>query len=240
MCYHVEVPNWSELEKLEAYAVRNDDWEEYYHHISGFTHHHLPVITSQNPKQIQPYAWGLIPAWAANRNKANEIRENTLNAKSETAFELVSFKNSIGKKRCLIAIKGFYEWMELNKAKYPYYIHMKDSKVFTLGGIYEDWVDKETGEVLHTCTILTTEANSLMAKIHNVKKRMPLIINEADREAWLLPDLSTEQIKDLIKPYDENKMEAYTISKLITSKTESSNQAKVKDKLEYPELALFE
>jgi putative SOS response-associated peptidase YedK len=94
MCYHVEVPNWSELEKLETYSVRNDEWEEYYHHISGFTNHHLPVITSQNPKQIQPYAWGLIPAWAANKSKANEIRLNTLNAKSETAFELASFKNS--------------------------------------------------------------------------------------------------------------------------------------------------
>jgi putative SOS response-associated peptidase YedK len=55
---------------------------------------------------------------------------------------------------------------------------------------------------------------------------------------WLDPNLNQEQITQMMTPFDESKMEAYSISKLITSRTESSNQAKVKEPFEYLELLL--
>ena len=164
------------------------------------------------------------------------MRTNTLNAKSETIFEKPSFRSSIGSKRCLLFVKGFYEWRDYNKKKYPYYIHLKNQSVFTFGGIYESWVNKSTGEIINSVSIITTEANPLMAEIHNSKKRMPLILNGAAMNKWIDPKIDKETITQLMKPFDESQMTAHTISKLITSRSENPNQEKVKEIFEYPEL----
>jgi putative SOS response-associated peptidase YedK len=164
------------------------------------------------------------------------MRTNTLNAKSETIFEKPSFRASIGNKRCLLFAKGFYEWRDYEKKKYPYYIHLKNQPVFTFGGIYESWVNKNTGEIINTTSIITTEANPLMAEIHNSKMRMPLILTGENMHKWIDPSISKEETVALMKPYDESLMAAHTISKLITSRTENPNQPNVKEEFAYAEL----
>ncbi|MES2565464.1 MAG: SOS response-associated peptidase [Bacteroidota bacterium] len=240
MCYNKEIPSKVEIDDfIDQYldnAIRNDEWDEYFYRMSGFTFSKVPLLTSENPEKVQSFNWGLIPKWCKDEAKAKEMRKNTLNAKSETIFELPSFRASIGKKRCLIFTKGFYEWRDYNKVKYPYYIYLKDQPVFTFGGIYESWVNKETGEVINTTSIITTEANPLMAEIHNSKKRMPLILTGDAMHKWIDPSISKEAIVDLMKPCDEKLMSAHTISKLITSRTENPNQPKVKEAFSYPEL----
>lgn len=69
------------------------------------------------------------------------------------------------------------QWRDFNKKKYPYFIHLKDREVFSLGGIYESWANRETGELHNTYSIVTTAVNNLMATIHNTKLRMPLILS---------------------------------------------------------------
>ncbi|MEI8279802.1 MAG: SOS response-associated peptidase [Bacteroidota bacterium] len=240
MCYNIEIPAKEEIkEYYNRYldnAIRNDEWNEYFYKMSGFAFAKIPVLTTENPDKVQGYYWGLIPKWCKDEAQAKEMRTNTLNAKSETVFEKPSFRASIGSKRCLIFVKGFYEWRDYEKKKYPYYIHLKNEPVFAFGGIYETWVNKETGEVYNTVSIITTEANPLMAQIHNSKMRMPLIISGEDAGRWIDPALSKEEIQDLMKPYDEHQMEAHTISKLITSRKENPNQAAVKEVFEYSEL----
>jgi putative SOS response-associated peptidase YedK len=139
-------------------------------------------------------------------------------------------------KRCLIFVNGFYEWREVNKKKYPYYIQLKQQDTFAFGGIYDTWVNTETGELLSTCSIITTAANPLMEMIHNVKKRMPLIFDKDSMLDWIKPKLEQEEIRSLMKPFDENKMMAHTISKLISSKTDNPNVPEVKQEFLYPEL----
>ena len=238
MCYHVSEPERTELEDLYDHAVRTDEWDTYYHHLSGFDFKKVPVLTCEDNTRIQAFNWGLIPSWSKDLDYAKQSRMNCLNAKAETIFEKPSFRTAIMQRRCLFHVNGFYEWREVNKKKYPYFIKLKDQQTFALGGIYERWVDKSTGEIFDTTAIVTTEANSLMAKIHNVKLRMPLIFDKETMHQWIEPNMSQEQITNLMKPFDENKMEAYTISKLITSRTDNPNQAKVKEPFEYLELML--
>lgn len=238
MCYHVSEPERSELDNLYDHAVRTDEWDTYYHHLSGFEFKKVPVLTCEDNTRIQAFNWGLIPAWAKDIEYAKQSRMNCLNAKAETIFEKPSFRTAIMQRRCLFHVNGFYEWREVNKKKYPYFIKLKDQQAFALGGIYERWVDKSTGEIFDTTAIVTTEANPLMAKIHNVKLRMPLIFDKETMRQWIEPNMSKEQISNLMKPFDETKMEAYTISKLITSRTDNPNQAKVKEPFEYLELML--
>ncbi|MFZ4544115.1 MAG: SOS response-associated peptidase [Saprospiraceae bacterium] len=178
--------------------------------VSGFSHPELPVVRHDG---IHMHRWGLIPFWTKDEGFAMSIQDKTLNAVGETVFEKPSFRNCITKQRCILGVEGFYEWRDYNKTKYPYLVKCKSQEIFSLGCIYDNWVDKLSGETVHTFSILTTPANPLMEKIHNSKLRMPLILDKKDEAKWLDPTLNHEQIQSLIKPFDDSDMYAYTIDK---------------------------
>jgi len=241
MCYNI-----SSKSSLQALAKRFQAEPEEgeiitpHYYLSGFNHPKIPVISSIKPNIIQSYHWGLIPSFCKTVKDAKDMMVKTLNAKSETVFALPSFKNSIKQKRCLILVDGFYEWRTLGKQKYPYYIHTKDKEPFALGGIYNDWVNTETGEIINSFSIITTAANPLMEKIHNLKLRMPFILPKENEKDWLNPNLNENDINGLMKPFDENQMEAHTISKLITNRNENPDKPEIQHQFEYPELAMFD
>lgn len=241
MCYHISTKSDSQkLEKrFNAKLAVNDTISPHYY-LSGFNHPKTPIISISNTSVIQTFNWGLIPEFCNTVKVANEMMAKTLNAKSETVFALPSFKNSIREKRCLVLVDGFYEWRTIGKQKYPYYIQKRNKEPFALGGIYNDWVNKETGEIVNTFSIITTDANPLMAKIHNLKLRMPLILSHETEKDWINPDLTTEEIKKLMKPIDENQMQAHTISKIITNRNENPDKIEVQLPFEYPELVMFD
>lgn len=149
---------------------------------NGFAHPKMPVIVSASD-EIQFYNWGLIPHWA----KDDSIKKYTLNARIESISEKPSFRDSISQ-RCLIPSTGFFEWQWLDpkgKRKQKYLIQNTDESLFSFAGLYSSWVDQLTGETRKTYTILTTQANKLMAEIHNTKKRMPVILKQGDEKSWL-------------------------------------------------------
>jgi len=197
----------------------------------------MPVISNEKPDRLQLFHWGLIPRWVKSKEDALKFRSRTLNARSETVFEKPSFRNAIKTNRCLIPANGFYEWMHYNGKKYPHFIYLQNKNIFSMAGIWEQWVDKQTGEIYKTYSILTTEANPLMAKIHNSKERMPVILPPKNETDWLNNGLSKEDIQSMTVPYETDKMTAHTISKLITSRTENSNVPDVQKQYEYAELA---
>jgi putative SOS response-associated peptidase YedK len=136
----------------------------------------------------------------------------------------------------LLPVSGFYEWREVNGVKYPYYIQLKEQDYFSLGSIYDTWINKDTGEIRNTFSILTTPANPIMEKIHNLKKRMPLILSTEDQLKWLDPDLKTEHIKELIKPFPDTDMKAYTISRAAGNARNNRDIPEIMEKVEYEEL----
>lgn len=150
---------------------------------NGFQYPKTPIITNKDSDKIQLYYWGLIPHWA----KEDSIRKNTLNARIETITEKPSFRDVVNK-RCLVIADGFYEWQWLDstgKQKQKYELTLPNNEAFAFAGLYSEWIDKSTGEVLNTYTILTTEANELMSQIHNTKKRMPVILSKEYEQSWL-------------------------------------------------------
>ena len=235
MCFHNSMSKKAQ-EVANRFNAQIEIGFEPVFHASGFSFPKWPVITAEEPDKINLYRWGLIPHWVKDEEQAKKIKAQTLNARSETVFEKPSFRLSIHKRRCFVLSTGFYEWQDFNKKKYPYFIHLKDSEIFALAGIYSSWVNKLTGEIFNTFSILTTAANSLMAKIHNSKKRMPVILPPEIERDWLMTDLSDEQIKNFFPAIDELKMEAHTISRLITSRKENSDVPEVQLEFIYPEL----
>jgi len=185
------------------------EFNEIYYLVSGFSHPKLPVFKNNS---VEMSEWGLIPSFAANEEKANELADMTLNARSDTIHEKPSFRNSIKDKRCVLPLDGFYEWEHINKNKQPYYIYPSDETVFYLGCIYNSWINPESGEVRDTFSIITTAANQLMEKIHNTKKRMPLILGKKDIDKWVDPATNINLVNMLIRPYSEQLMSAHTIT----------------------------
>lgn len=149
-------------------------FEEEHYLVSGFAHPRLPVIRQG---AITLSEWGLIPSFAV-EERATELQKMTLNARADTIYEKPSYKQSIVSQRCVLVVDGFFEWRHENGKKHPYYIYPADETVFYMGCIYNSWVNKVTGEVRDTFSIITTNANPLMATIHNTKKRMPLIFSK--------------------------------------------------------------
>ena len=176
---------------------------------SGFAFSNWRIITESD--QIASMKWGLVPAWF-NGSDPKEISAMTLNSRVETAADKPSFKHLVSRNRCIVPSNGFFEWQLNGKVKIPYFIYPKNDFVFSFAGLFDTWMDSNSGIVLNTFTILTCEANSLMAEIHNTKKRMPCILNKDCEKNWLNGLLP---LSDLVVPFSENIMNAHEVQKSL-------------------------
>jgi putative SOS response-associated peptidase YedK len=236
MCYRYSVPGPDLLVKRFSVSFPEKKTFKRVHHASSFDLPHLPVITNESPEQIQLFSWGLIPFWVKDSKSAEEIRFKTMNARAESLYEKPSFRHAAEKQHCLVLADGFFEWQEVNGKKYPYYIRLKGHEPFAMAGVWDTWKNPETGEELQTYTVITTKANALMETIHNTKKRMPVMLRKENESAWIDPSLRKEAGQSLLVPYDDAEMEAFTISRLITSRAQNPNRAEVLHPFLYPEL----
>lgn len=209
-------------------------------HVNGFSHPHLLALTSDQPAKLRPLIWGLIPHWISSASDVKNIQGKTLNARSDGVFSKPSFRNAIRRQRCLIPVNGFFESRDIRGKKFPYFIFPADETIFWLGGIWDRWVNKDTGEVIDSCSIITTEANQLLKHIHNIKMRMPLIIAEKDLHRWLDLSLTEQEIILLMQPYQDINMQAHTVPKLVNKKQEQTNVPEVCQPFTYPEVAFID
>jgi putative SOS response-associated peptidase YedK len=205
MCYHYDAAGNKKALKRFTFLKESPEYTPI-ENANAFAHPKMPIVTGSSPTSIQLFNWGLIPTWA-DTDRANELKRSTLNAKSETIFELPSFKD-VTTKRCLILAESFYEWRTEGKRKIPYQIFVKDQEVFAMGGLYSEWKDIKTGQSHNTFSILTVPANDMMAYIHNTKLRMPYIIPQNSELDWLKPNLNQVQIAAMMRPYKSSEMKA--------------------------------
>lgn len=159
-----------------------------------------------------------------------EIRSKTLNAVGETAFEKPSFRLPIRKQRAILGVSGFFEWRDYKGTKYPYFIHEKKGDLLSLGVVYDNWHDPKTGTNLFTFSIVTTAANPLLEKIHNIKKRMPLILPREKEATWINPETSAQEVSSLIVPNNNPGLTAYSISRIANNSRFNRNTPNILDK----------
>lgn len=171
------------------------------------------VVARNNPqggRELLTLKWGLVPAWS----KEPRTEFSTINARAETIDEKPAFRAAFQSRRCLIASDGFYEWKKnADGSKQPYFIRLSDSKPFAFAGIWERWVRE--GQILESCAIIVTSANTLVAPIHD---RMPVILSPDYYDAWMNPkETKASALKSLLLPYPSNRMKAYPISSRVNS-----------------------
>ncbi len=150
--------------------------------------------------------WGLIPPWW--KKSLNEL-PRSINARSETIKSKPFFRGAYAYRRCLIPVNGFYEWKGKVSPKQPYYITVRKDPLLTLAGIYEYWIEPQSGTEVMSASIVTAEANRFMSSIH---KRMPVILKSDDFESWLHGEY--DQVP---KQCEDNYLEAWPVSTKVNS-----------------------
>jgi putative SOS response-associated peptidase YedK len=224
MCFTVNV-NLIKEELENRYGATLIDPDKYrpsyYYHAFGLPS--LPALCSEDPSKIKLLKWGLIPSWTRGIEHANIIRYKTFNARSESIATKPSFSSAFSSKRCVIPVKGFFEWQHVGNVKIPWYIYQSENEILSIAGIYDDWIENNTGEVFSTFSIVTTEANDLMARIHNSGKRMPVILNNSSETRWLDISVTGEDSLALLAPCPSDILKAHTIGPLINSRSSDRN-----------------
>lgn len=178
----------------------------------------IAAITElENTREILLFKWGLVPKWAKDESMSSKL----INARAETLREKPSFRDAFRSRRCIIPTSGFYEWQKTEKgAKQPFYFYLKEKEVFGFAGLWEEWLNKETGELTETCTIITTESNDVLKPVH---ERMPVILKTDFYEQWLNPKIKdTDKLQNLLVPYPADEMASHPVSRAVNSPTENS------------------
>ena len=168
------------------------------------------IVDHDGKSSLSRMRWGLIPFWA----KDASIGSKMINARAETLAEKASFKRPFKSQRCLIVADGFYEWRKDGAVKIPTYIHLKSGKPFGFAGLYDTWKAPD-GELVTSCTIITTTPNELMQAIHD---RMPVIVPTRSHQTWLDPaNQDIAKLTALLVPYKATEMEAWPVARLVNS-----------------------
>ena len=158
--------------------------------------------------------WGLVPSWAKDPSIGGKLN----NARAEGIAGKPSFRSAFAKHRCLVPANGFYEWTTLNEGgrvrKQPYYIRPReDGGFFAMAGLLARWRAPDGQDLVTTC-VITTGPNAVLAPIHD---RMPVMLADADLEAWLDPDNhDTAALEALLKPAPPEGMLAYPVSPAVS------------------------
>jgi len=164
----------------------------------------LPAILNTAPRVIQPLRCGLKPAWAQKMGK----REGIINVRAETLRDRPTFKKDLLTRRCLVLADSFYEWRREGKHKTPFRILLKTGEPFAFAGIWEE-NEGSDGYPIQTFAIITTEANALVAPIHN---RTPVMLQPQEEHAWLADDKSLSELLSFLRPYPAELIRSYQVS----------------------------
>ena len=170
------------------------------------------ILAVASPREGKLLRWGLIPSWSRDLKGGAKM----INARSETVLEKRSFaslaESSSG--RCLILADGFYEWLRSEDRKaprQPFRFTVDGGAPFAFAGLWTR--ARIDGERVESATILTTEANAVVGRLHD---RMPVILPDGEAEAaWLAPGVTRAEALALCRPLDARRMAAAPANPLV-------------------------
>jgi putative SOS response-associated peptidase YedK len=168
------------------------------------------VVQRDERRAVVRYRWGLVPSWA-DPGRASRA----FNARAETLATSGLFRDAYRRRRCLVPVDGFYEWLRDGTRRQPMRIHDPDDRPLALAGLWTGRKDGATGEWLRTFTIVTTRPNGFMSSIHD---RMPVVIPPESWTTWLDPaPRDPGELRALLEPRDDIGLTAYRVSPLVNN-----------------------
>lgn len=240
MCFNAALVQSAEIIK-ELYGadfpVESFDVPAYF--LSAFKHPSWPILKQGNSKSFVPANWGLIPSWTKSADAAESIRDKTINARFETLDSKPSFRRLVNSRRCGVLVDGFVEWRLFEGEKYPYHIALPDKRPFMLAGLWDCWNDLRTDTSVESFSVITVNAKGLPAQIHNIKKRMPLILGKTSGNAWLDSNVPFAECSDLMVPLFRM-LEVWPVGKDVSKPGGNRNHSDIQLPFDYPGLPPLE
>ena len=185
----------------------------------------LTVIRDAEERHAELMRWGLVPHWA----KDLSVSYKMINARAETILEKPAYRSLVKSHRCLIPADGFYEWRVVGDGKKePVRFTLADGDLFAFAGLWTRWVDKASGELVDSCTVVTTSANELVAPVHD---RMPVILPPSVETLWLDPAATLDLLLSLLRAYPAGLMRAASASRRVNSAANDDAELLVPDAL---------
>jgi putative SOS response-associated peptidase YedK len=166
------------------------------------------VRTEDGKRELVTMRWGLVPRWWSKPLK--EMRVATFNARAETVETKPFFRDAFKRNRCLIPVSGYYEWQTTPGGKQPWYFTAADGSLLTAAGLWDEWKDRATGEVLKSCTMIITKPNAFVAEVHD---RMPMLLTPQQFGPWLNHEAGTAYLK----PAPNDYLQRWPVSKRVNS-----------------------
>jgi putative SOS response-associated peptidase YedK len=162
-------------------------------------------------RKLSMVYWGLVPSWA----KDKSIGARMINARAETLRDKPAFRSAYERRRCLVLADGYYEWLRSGAVKQPWFIRLASREPFGMAGLWEARRDPADGELLRSCSIVTTTPAPSIAHLHD---RMPVILPPSAHAAWLDPaNEDREGLDALLAPPPSEQLEAYPVSRRVNS-----------------------
>lgn len=213
MCGRVTLPETGEI--LKETGLKYDQ-EPVPAQINVPPTQKVPLITNTRPDHLQYFTWSLIPSFS--KTGKPDFKMSTFNATIERLEEAEMWKPLLGKRHCVVITSGFYEWQYEDPIKKknskPHLIKARNSKFTYIAGLWTAWANKETGELIPSCTVITLPANSLMAQIHNTQGRMPALLTTQTVDIWLNNELTFNERKQALEPVPDEFLDVYPILKV--------------------------
>ncbi len=243
MCNRVATPTEDEIQGYfdkevpgSRHLVKIDPFKHYFY-ADGFEMPRVPFEACEEPFHIKPAMWKLLPHWVKNQAEGYKYA-NTLNARSEEIFEKPTYKNNIIKNRGIMWVAGFFEpYHPRAKVTIPYLITRKDRLPIPLGCVYNNWTDQDSGEVIRTVSIITTDSNPYLSTIHNEGLRMPVIVTPDKRDQWFNARTRAE-IEEMFNIYNGDDLQGWPVGNYLNKRGVEKNTPQAFKRVEYPDFEM--
>jgi putative SOS response-associated peptidase YedK len=175
------------------------------------------VVEQHGERVVDAFRWGLVPFFADTSRGAARL----INARAETVETSPSFRDAFRRRRCIVPADAFYEWRrERDPASgrtirsYPFAIRRLDGEPMAFAGLWAIWRNPQTAERLYTCSIITTQANELVGRLHD---RMPVLLEAEDWDGWLAEETAVEALREVLHPAPEPALDVYAVSPAVNN-----------------------
>ncbi len=171
--------------------------------------HRMPVAYSNidGARVLEDMSWGFV-GW---KPKPGQKAFTPVNTRDDSIGPKPMWTRAFKSKRCIVPMNGFFEWKGSKGNKTPFLIKPKDGGLLGAAGIYSE-LSLDVDSQIKTYSIITTSPNSLMKDIHD---RMPAFLHPTEFSDWLNPNHSDEYLKGLLRPYPDDALEAFIVSKEV-------------------------
>jgi putative SOS response-associated peptidase YedK len=205
MCHHYKGSRNPPEHLADEFSIRSNHYQLLLPDAGFYPLGTPPIIRLDETGEREMVAaeWGLLPSWWKPSDKTprrTTFQRKCFNARSEEVDAKPTYRDAFRRRRCLMPASEFME--------HGHYFHLRDHRSFALAGLWERWRGPD-GEVVESCTMLTTRANEAVAAVGQT--RMPVMLAGAGAYAkWLNPDLSGRAaFESLLRPFPADEMESF-------------------------------